>query len=115
MVAKRHRGRWPMLKFLTTKIQVFLVLHWVDWRVQGNNFDRYLLSPGREDTTNPALSFRRRHEYARFNLPVPDTTPYSLWPSSLGNSCLKTDLNAIDTFPCKDSSQDSQIPGETPR
>jgi hypothetical protein len=26
-VAKRHRGRWPMLKSLITEILVYLVLH----------------------------------------------------------------------------------------
>jgi hypothetical protein len=54
-----------MLKFPTTEILVFLVLHWVDWRAQGNNCDYYYVGQGREDIDHPALSFRRRHSYAR--------------------------------------------------
>ena len=40
-MAKRYQGRWSMLKHLTIKILVFLVLHWVNWRTQGNNCDYY--------------------------------------------------------------------------
>lgn len=64
-VAKRYRGRWSTWKPLTTKILVFLVLHWVNWRAQGNNYDYYYMGQGGEDTENPALSFRRHHKYTR--------------------------------------------------
>jgi hypothetical protein len=52
-----------MLKPLTTKILVFLVLHWVNWRMQGNNCDYYYVGQGGEDTEDPALYFRRHHRY----------------------------------------------------
>jgi len=54
-----------MLKFLITKILVFLVLHWVNWRAQGNNCDYYYVGQGGEDIEHPAFSFRRRHRYAQ--------------------------------------------------
>jgi hypothetical protein len=99
-----------MLKFLTTEILVFLVLHWVDWRAHGNNCDYYYVGQD-EKISNIPLSLSAvaidTHD------PSPSTRDiahHCLWPSSRSNSCPITDVNMIDTFPCKDSSQDSRDP-----
>jgi hypothetical protein len=57
--SKCHRGRWPMLKSQTTEMLVVLVLHWVNWRAQGNNCDHYYVSQGGEHGI--PLSFCRHH------------------------------------------------------
>jgi hypothetical protein len=86
---------------------VFLVLHWVDWRAHGNNCDNYYVGQD-EKISNIPLS----HSVVAIDMTdpsssVPDSPPRCLWPSSLSNSCLIMDVNVIDAFPCKDSSQDS--------
>ena len=42
-----------MLKFLTTEILVFLVLHWIDWRAHGNNCDYYYVGQDEKISITP--------------------------------------------------------------
>jgi hypothetical protein len=96
-----------MLKFPTTEILVFLVLHWVDWRAHGNNCDYYYVGQDEKISITPLSHSDVAIDMPDPSSPVPDSPPHCLWPSSRSNSYLMTDLNAIDTFSCKDSSQDS--------
>jgi hypothetical protein len=99
-----------MLEFLKTEILVFLVLHWVDWRAHGNNCDYYYVGQD-EKISNIPLSLSAVAIDTRDPSPsTRDIAHHCLWPSSRSNSCLITDVNMIDTFPCKDSSQDSRDP-----
>ena len=99
-----------MLKFLTTEILVFLVLHWVDWRAHGNNCDYYYVGQDEKISITPLSHSAVAIDMPDPSLLVPDSPPHCLWPSSRSNSYLMTDVNMIDTFPCKDSNQDSRGP-----
>ena len=90
-----------MLKFLTTEILVFLVLHWVNWRAHGNNCDYYYVGQDEKISINPlSLSV--------LAVDTPDPSPstrdiahHCLWPSSRSNSCLITDVNTMIPFYAK--------------
>ena len=75
-----------MLKFPTTEILVFLVLHRVDWRAHGNNCDYYYVGQD-EKISNIPLSL------SAVAIDTPDPSPstrdiahHCLWPSDRSNS-----------------------------
>jgi len=95
-VSKCHRGRWPMLKSQMTEMLMVLVLHWVNWRAQGNNY----VSQGGEHGIPLSLSAVTIHIPGP-DLSARDIAPRCLWSSSLTNPHLIAGVDAIDISPCK--------------
>ena len=89
-----------MLESLTTKILVLLVLHWVNWRAQGNNCDYYSVCQGGEHKIPLFLSA------VTIDIPGPnpsarDITPHCLWSLSRSDPYLIMDVNVVDISPAR--------------